>query len=43
MPGEAELRLRDRLSKLKSTSLLRGARVSGEVDKLEQQLERDRA
>src|SRR5215468_7308719 len=40
MSGEAELRLRDRLSKLKSTSLLRGARVSGEVDKLEQQLDR---
>src|SRR3954465_11740830 len=40
MPGEAELRLRDRLSKLRSTSLLRGARVSGEVEKLEQQLER---
>ncbi len=40
MPGEAELRLRDRLSKLKSTNLLRGARVSGEVDKLEQQLDR---
>jgi hypothetical protein len=33
MPGEAELRLRDRLSKLRSTSLLRGARVSGEVEK----------
>src|SRR5215208_5744057 len=40
MPGEAELRLRDRLSKLKSTSLLRGVRVSGEVEKLEQQLDR---
>jgi acetyl-CoA carboxylase carboxyl transferase subunit alpha len=40
MPGEAELRLRDRLSKLKSTSLLRGTRVSGEVDKLQQQLDR---
>jgi len=40
MPGEAELRLRDRLSKLKSTGLLRGARVSGEVDKLERQLDR---
>jgi len=40
MPGEAELRLRDRLSKLKSTSLLRGARVSGEVEKIEQQLDR---
>jgi acetyl-CoA carboxylase carboxyl transferase subunit alpha len=40
MPGEAELRLRDRLSRLKSTGLLRGARVSGEVDKLERQLDR---
>src|SRR5215831_10573976 len=40
MAGEAELRLRDRLSKLKSTGLLRGARVSGEVDKLERQLDR---
>jgi acetyl-CoA carboxylase carboxyl transferase subunit alpha len=40
VPGEAELRLRDRLSKLRSTSLLRGARVSGEVEKLEQQLDR---
>src|SRR3954470_5391415 len=40
MPGEAELRLRDRLSRLRSTSLLRGVRVSGEVEKLEQQLER---
>jgi acetyl-CoA carboxylase carboxyl transferase subunit alpha len=40
MPGEAELRLRDRLSKLKSTGLLRGARVSGELDKLQRQLER---
>ncbi len=40
MPGEAELRLRARLSRLKSTGLLRGARVSGEVDKLERQLDR---
>src|SRR5215212_3358206 len=40
MPGEAELRLRDRLSKLKSTSLLRGARVSGEVEKLQRQLDK---
>jgi len=40
MPGEAELSLRDRLSKLRSTSLLRGVRVSGEVEKLEQQLDR---
>jgi acetyl-CoA carboxylase carboxyl transferase subunit alpha len=40
MPGEAELRLRERLSKLKSTGLLRGARLSGEVEKLERQLDR---
>jgi acetyl-CoA carboxylase carboxyl transferase subunit alpha len=40
VPGEAELRLRDRLSKLRRTNLLRGARVSGEVEKLEQQLDR---
>src|SRR6478752_7355666 len=39
MPGEAELRLRERLSKLKSTGLLRGARLSGELDKLQRQLE----
>jgi len=40
MPGEAELRLRERLSKLKSTGLLRGVRLSGEVEKLERQLDR---
>jgi acetyl-CoA carboxylase carboxyl transferase subunit alpha len=40
MPGEAELRLRERLSKLKSTGLLRGARLSGELDKLQRQLDR---
>jgi len=40
MPGEAELRLRERLSKLRSAGLLRGARVSGEVERLERQLER---
>src|SRR3954447_7413089 len=40
MPGEAELRLRERLSKLKSTGLLRGARISGEVEKLQRQLDR---
>jgi acetyl-CoA carboxylase carboxyl transferase subunit alpha len=39
MPGEAELRLRERLSKLKSTGLLRGARLSGEFDKLQRQLD----
>jgi acetyl-CoA carboxylase carboxyl transferase subunit alpha len=40
MPGEAELRLRERLSKLKNTGLLRGARVSGEMEKLQRQLDR---
>ena len=40
MPGEAELRLRERLSKLKSTGLLRGARVSGELARLQRQLDR---
>jgi acetyl-CoA carboxylase carboxyl transferase subunit alpha len=39
MPGEAELRLRERLSKLKSTGLLRGARLSGELEKLQRQLD----
>jgi acetyl-CoA carboxylase carboxyl transferase subunit alpha len=40
MSGEAELRLRERLSKLKNAGLLRGARVSGEVDKVQRQLDR---
>jgi acetyl-CoA carboxylase carboxyl transferase subunit alpha len=40
MPGEAELRLRERLSKLKSTGLLRGARLSGELEKLQRQIDR---
>src|SRR5215210_1410045 len=40
MPGEAELRLRERLSRLRSTGLLRGARLSGEVEKLQRQLDR---
>jgi acetyl-CoA carboxylase carboxyl transferase subunit alpha len=40
MSGEAELRLRERLSKLKNAGLLRGARVSGELDKLQRQLDR---
>ncbi len=40
MPGEAELRLRERLSKLRSAALLRGAKVSLEVERLERQLER---
>jgi acetyl-CoA carboxylase carboxyl transferase subunit alpha len=40
MPGEAELKLRERLSKLRSVGLLRGARVTEEVERLERQLER---
>ena len=40
MSGEAELRLRERLSKLKNAGLLRGARVSGEVERLQRQLDR---
>jgi acetyl-CoA carboxylase carboxyl transferase subunit alpha len=40
VPGEAELRLRERLSKLKNTGLLRGARLSGELEKLQRQLDR---
>ena len=40
MPGEAELRLRARLARLRSLPLLGGARLSGEVERLERQLER---
>src|SRR5215207_10101442 len=40
MPGEAELRLRERLSKLRSVGLLRGARLSGELERLQRQLDR---
>jgi acetyl-CoA carboxylase carboxyl transferase subunit alpha len=40
MSGEAELRLRERLSKLRSLALLRGARVDAEVERLERQLAR---
>jgi acetyl-CoA carboxylase carboxyl transferase subunit alpha len=40
MAGEAELRLRDRLSKLSSLPLLRGARISGELQRIQRQLER---
>jgi len=39
-PGEAELRLRDRLGKLRSLPLLGGTRLSGELERLERQLER---
>ncbi|MBA3412969.1 MAG: acetyl-CoA carboxylase carboxyltransferase subunit alpha [Actinobacteria bacterium] len=40
MPTEAEVRLRERLSKLRSLRLLGGAKVDGEVERLERQLER---
>jgi acetyl-CoA carboxylase carboxyl transferase subunit alpha len=40
MAGEAEIRLRERLSRLRSLPLLRGARVSEELKRLERQLER---
>src|ERR1043166_4307638 len=40
MPSEAELRLRERLSKLKGTGVLRGVRLSGELEKLQRQLDR---
>ncbi|HYZ20001.1 MAG TPA: acetyl-CoA carboxylase carboxyltransferase subunit alpha [Gaiellaceae bacterium] len=40
MAGEAEIRLRQRLSRLRSLPLLRGSRVSEELKRLERQLER---
>ena len=40
MAGEAELRLRERLSKLRSLNLLGGAKLSDELERLKQQLER---
>jgi len=40
LPGEAELRLRERLSRLAGLPLLRGTRVSGEAVRLKRQLER---
>jgi acetyl-CoA carboxylase carboxyl transferase subunit alpha len=40
MAGEDELRLRERLSRLRSLPLLRGARVSGELERLQRQLDR---
>jgi acetyl-CoA carboxylase carboxyl transferase subunit alpha len=39
MPGEAERRLRERLSRLRSTPLLGGAKLSGELERLQRQLE----
>jgi acetyl-CoA carboxylase carboxyl transferase subunit alpha len=40
MAAEDELRLRERLSKLRGLPLLRGARVSGELERLQRQLDR---
>jgi acetyl-CoA carboxylase carboxyl transferase alpha subunit len=39
-PSEHELRLRDRLSRLRSVSLLGGAKLSGELQRLQRQLDR---
>jgi acetyl-CoA carboxylase carboxyl transferase subunit alpha len=43
MPTDAELRLRERLTRLRNLNLLGGARVSGELEKLQRQLERIQA
>jgi acetyl-CoA carboxylase carboxyl transferase subunit alpha len=40
VPRDAEIRLRDRLSKLSGLDLLRGARLSGELERLKRQLDR---
>jgi acetyl-CoA carboxylase carboxyl transferase subunit alpha len=40
VPSEAELRLRERLSRLRNLNLLGGARVSGELERLQRQLEK---
>jgi acetyl-CoA carboxylase carboxyl transferase subunit alpha len=40
MANEAELHLRDRLSRLRGIPLLRGARLSGELERLQRQLDR---
>src|SRR5213595_976050 len=43
MATDHELRLRERLTRLRNLSLLGGARVSGELEKLQRQLERIQA
>jgi len=43
VPGEAEIRLRERLSKLSGINLLRGARLSGELERLQRQLDHIKA
>ena len=40
MPSEAELRLRERLTKLAGVRLLRGTKLSAEMERLQQQLDR---
>ncbi len=40
MPNEAERHLRERLGRLRSLPLLRGTRLSGEVERLQKQLDR---
>jgi acetyl-CoA carboxylase carboxyl transferase subunit alpha len=40
MASEAELRLRERLSKLRQIGLLGGTKISGELERLQRQLER---
>jgi acetyl-CoA carboxylase carboxyl transferase subunit alpha len=40
MANEAELHLRDRLTRLRGIPLLRGARLSGELERLQRQLDR---
>jgi len=40
VPTEAELRLRERLSRLRNLNLLGGARLSGELERLQRQLDR---
>jgi acetyl-CoA carboxylase carboxyl transferase subunit alpha len=39
-PSEHELRLRERLSRLRNTPLLGGTKISGELDRLQRQLDR---
>jgi acetyl-CoA carboxylase carboxyl transferase subunit alpha len=43
MPNEAEMRLRERLSKLGGMKLLRGTKLSGELARLQEQLDQIRA
>src|ERR671918_1137224 len=40
MPSEAEMRLRERLSKLGAMKLLRGTKLTGELERLQEQLDR---